>query len=285
MVSMLALTFAIGCSKDNESELPEVIAAPSNLVVTTTPNNLVLKVKATATDATSFDVYFGVNGETPKNILVGGEASYTYAAAGTYNVKVVAKNTGTETIEKITAVTVTLPTPPPPSGVAPFAPIDFESTGYGATWTWTVFENTINPPALEIVNNPSATGINTSSKVAKFTALDLGEDYAGCESKRNPADIGTFKFDATNKIVRIMVYKTVISDVGLKFSEINGEAQPEVKVANTKINQWEELRFDLSGLIGKGITGNIVQIIIFPDFNARTQDNVIYFDNITFSSN
>jgi PKD domain len=283
MVSMLALTFAIGCSNDNESELPAVIAAPSNLVVTTTPNNLVLKVKATATDATSFDVYFGVNGETPKNILVGGEASYTYAAAGTYNVKVVAKNTGTATIEKITAVTVVLP---PPSGVAPFAPIDFENTGYGGTWTWTVFEN-ISNPELEIVNNPSATGINTSLKVAKFTALNGvgGQPYAGCESKRNPADIGTFKFDATNKIVRIMVYKTVISDVGLKFSEINGEAQPEVKVANTKINQWEELRFDLSGSIGKGITGNIVQIIIFPDFNARTQDNVIYFDNITFSSN
>jgi PKD repeat protein len=282
MVSMLALTFTIGCSKDNESELPEVIAAPSNLVVTTTPNNLVLKVKATANDATSFDVYFGVNGETPKNILINGEATYTYAAAGTYNVKVVAKNTGTATIEKITAVTVVL-LPPPPSGIAPYAPINFESNGYGATWTWAVFENVSNP-ALEIVNNPSATGINSSSKVAKFTALNGGQPYAGCESKRG-ADIGTFKFDATNKIVRIMVYKTVISNVGLKFSEIDGEAQPEVKVANTKINQWEELRFDLSGSIGKGKTGNIVQIIIFPDFNARTQDNVIYFDNITFSNN
>ena len=78
-------------------------------------------------------------------------------------------------------------------------------------------------------------------------------------------DIGSFTFSAANATVRIMVYKTVISDVGLKFVENNGEAQPEVKVANTKINEWEELTFDLSGSIGKGATGIIDQIVVFPD--------------------
>jgi len=33
------------------------------------------------------------------------------------------------------------------------SPIDFETGGYGATWTWTVFENGDNP-SLEIVTNP-----------------------------------------------------------------------------------------------------------------------------------
>ena len=106
----------------------------------------------------------------------------------------------------------------------------------------------------------------------------------GCESKHG-SDIGSFKFDSNNSIVKIMVYKSVISDVGLKFAEVSGEAQPEIKVANTKINEWEELTFDLSGSIGKGITGEIDQIIIFPDFNTRSTDNTIYFDNITFGSN
>jgi|OpeIllAssembly_1097287.scaffolds.fasta_scaffold03524_2 hypothetical protein len=174
-------------------------------------------------------------------------------------------------------------TPPPVTGSTPKNPINFEASGFGADWTWTVFENVANP-ALEIISNPDATGINTSSKVAKFTALQGGQPWAGLESKHGQ-DIGSFKFDATNKIVRIMVWKSVISDVGLKFAEANGDAQPEVKVANTKINQWEELRFDMSGSIGKGATGIIDQIIIFPDFKARTQDNVVYFDNITFSSN
>ena len=163
------------------------------------------------------------------------------------------------------------------------APIDFEAGGYGADWTWTVFENETNP-AVEIIANPDATGVNTSATVAKFTALQAGAPWAGCESQHG-ADIGSFSFDVSNVTLKIMVWKSVISDVGLKFVEASGEAQPEVKVANTLINQWEELTFDLSGSIGMGITGIIDQIVVFPDFdlNGRTQDNVIYFDNITFS--
>jgi len=170
------------------------------------------------------------------------------------------------------------------NGTMPNGPIDFETGGYGANWTWTVFENSENPPALEIVSNPNSSGINTSSTVAKFTALSSGAAYAGCESQHG-SDIGSFKFDSNNSIVKIMVYKTVISDVGLKFVESDGEAQPEVKVANTKTNEWEELTFNLSGSIGKGKTGIIDQIVIFPDFKDRSSDHIIYFDNISFGSN
>ena len=170
------------------------------------------------------------------------------------------------------------------NGTMPNGPIDFETGGYGADWTWTVFENSENPPPLEIVSNPNSSGINTSSTVAKFTALSSGAAYAGCESQHG-SDIGSFKFDSNNSIVKIMVYKTVISDVGLKFVESDGEAQPEVKVANTKTNEWEELTFDLSGSIGKGKTGIIDQIVIFPDFKDRSSDHIIYFDNISFGSN
>ena len=170
------------------------------------------------------------------------------------------------------------------NGTMPNGPIDFETGGYGANWTWTVFENSVNPPALEIVSNPNSSGINTSSTVAKFTALSSGAAYAGCESQHG-SDIGSFKFDSNNSIVKIMVYKTVISDVGLKFVESDGEAQPEVKVANTKTNEWEELTFNLSGSIGKGKTGIIDQIVIFPDFKDRSSDHIIYFDNISFGSN
>ena len=172
------------------------------------------------------------------------------------------------------------------NGTKPNGPIDFESNGYGANWTWKVFENTDNPPALEIVSNPNSSGINTSSKVAKFTAR-MSPDaapYAGCESQHG-SDLGSFKFDSNNSIVKIMVYKTVISDVGLKFVESDGEAQPEIKVANTKTNEWEELTFDLSGSIGKGKTGIIDQIVIFPDFKERSSDHIIYFDNISFGKN
>lgn len=159
--------------------------------------------------------------------------------------------------------------------------IDFEANGNGASYTWAVFEND-NNPALEIVANPDVSGINSSSTVAKFTARAAGQPYAGTETAHG--DIPTFSFNAENSTVTIMVYKTVISDVGLKFAESNGEAQPEVKVANTKTNEWEKLTFDLSGSIGKGVTGIIDQVIVFPDFDNRSQENIIYFDNISFST-
>jgi len=74
------------------------------------------------------------------------------------------------------------------------APIDFEAGGFGADWTWTVFENETNPP-VEIITNPNAAGINTSATVAQFTALQAGQPWAGCESLHG-SDIGLFDLTA-----------------------------------------------------------------------------------------
>lgn len=170
-------------------------------------------------------------------------------------------------------------------GFSQNAPIDFESGGKGANWTWSSFENVGNA-TLEFVSNPSSSGINTSSKVAKFTALIGGQPWAGCESLHG-ADIGKFTLSASNAIVKIMVYKSVKSDVGIKFATNSGGSTGEIKVANTKVNEWEELTFDFTPKIGEGTSTDIDQIVIFPDFQlspARTTDNVCYFDNITFSS-
>ena len=168
-------------------------------------------------------------------------------------------------------------------GTTPRNPIDFEPGGYGADWTWTVFENTTNPP-LEIIPNPDQSGINTSATVAKFTALQTGNPWAGVESAHGDSDLGPFVLDATNSIIKIMVWKPVISDVGIKLVAATGWAQPEIKVPNTLINQWEELSFDFSGYPNPPASeGQYDQIVIFPDFIARTQDNIVYFDNITFN--
>jgi hypothetical protein len=156
-------------------------------------------------------------------------------------------------------------------------PIDFEPSGFGAAWTWNVFENVTNP-ALEFVANPDKTGANTSSTVAKFTALQAGAPYAGCETQHGA--MGTFTLDAAHCIVRIMVYKTVLSDVGIKFAKSDGWSMGEIKVPNTVVNAWQELTFNFTAQVQAGYD----QIIVFPDFKARTSDNVIYFDNITFSA-
>jgi hypothetical protein len=169
-------------------------------------------------------------------------------------------------------------------GFSQNAPINFEIGGQGGTWTWTTFENDSNP-ALEIVNNPSSAAPNTSSKVAKFTAKQAGRPWAGCESQK-VTDIGTFTLSASNAIIKIMVWKSVISDVGIKLIKSDNASTGEIKVANTKINEWEELTFNFSSVIGNPNTVDITQIAIFPDFNlaGRTATTVTYFDNITFSA-
>ena len=161
------------------------------------------------------------------------------------------------------------------------APIDYEAGGYGADWTWVVFENDTNP-ALEIVSNPDASGVNTSSTVAKFTALVGGQPWAGTESLHG-SDIGTFNLDDTNSTIKIMVYKPVLSDVGIKLVKPDGWSIGEIKVSNTVINEWEELTFDFSTQVTEGYD----QIVIFPDFdlNGRTTDNICYFDNVSFHDN
>jgi hypothetical protein len=163
-------------------------------------------------------------------------------------------------------------------------PINFETGGNGVNWSWTTFENGTNP-VLEFVSNPSATGINTSSTVAKFTALQVGNPWAGCESA-NGSSIGTFTLTPQNAIVKMMVYKSVISDVGIKFATGSLASSGEIKVSNTLINQWEELTFDFTSKIGEPSSAGITQIIIFPDFNlaGRSADVIAYFDNITFNA-
>jgi hypothetical protein len=172
------------------------------------------------------------------------------------------------------------------SGFSQNAPINFEQGGFGADWTWTVFENNTNPP-LDIIDNPDPTGPNQSAKVARFTALQSGNPWAGCESLEG--NLGSFMWDENNRILKIMVWKSVISDVGIKFdagAPPNDWAEPEIKVANTKINEWEELTFDFSNAQNPPPQYNgLKRIIIFPDFDlaGRSQDNIIYIDNITFN--
>ncbi len=163
--------------------------------------------------------------------------------------------------------------------------LDFEPSGNGADIGWNVFENGTNP-ALEFVANPNSAGINTSANAAKYTTLLEGQPWAGCETQNDA--IAPWTLSASNCIIKIMVYKDVISDVAIKLTQVGDAALPEIKVANTVINQWEELTFDFSGQV-PNTAAQIKNLVIFPDFPAggpdsRTYASVTYFDNITFTS-
>lgn len=164
------------------------------------------------------------------------------------------------------------------AGFSQNVPINFETGGNGATWTWTTFENGTTSAPMQIISNPVSGGVNTSATVAKLIPLVVGQPWAGVESSHG-AGIGTWTISASNSTIKIMVYKSVISDVGIKLVTSTGGSTGEIKKPNTVINQWEEITFDFSSKIGE--TND--QIVIFPDFQTRTTDNVCYWDNITFS--
>ncbi|TRO67521.1 hypothetical protein [Christiangramia sabulilitoris] len=167
----------------------------------------------------------------------------------------------------------------PPASTTTSFPVDFETASNGgASANWTVFENVDNP-ALEIIANPDMTG-NASATVAKFTARQDGQPFAGTITQlTNP-----FTLDASNAIVKMWVWKSKISDVGIKFENATQGSTGEIKVANTKVNEWEELTFDFSGVIGDPNNTNITGLVIFPDFEDRAAESVSYFDNITLNS-
>ena len=165
---------------------------------------------------------------------------------------------------------------------AQLGPIDFEPAGHGSTWQWTTFENDFNPP-LEIIPNPDPNGINTSSTVARFTANVAGAPWAGVETVHGQG-IGTFNLTAANCVVKMMVYKPVISPVGIKFATPAGASTGEILVSNTLVNQWEELTFDFSNVVNAPSSNGIDQIIIFPDFTQRSDNRICLFDHIIFSN-
>ena len=153
--------------------------------------------------------------------------------------------------------------------IAQYDNVDFEPAGAGASWNWIISENGSNPP-LEFLANPVSGGINATPTVAKFTAEVAGQSYALTFTD----DIEEFTFDATNTTIKIMVYKSVISNVAIKFEGCS--APIEINIPNTVTDQWEEITYDFSSVIGN----TYGRIIIIPDFIARTQENIVYFDNI-----
>ena len=172
-------------------------------------------------------------------------------------------------------------------GYSQNAPIDFETGGFGASWTWATFEAPLgeNDPTFSIVANPSVDATNNSATVAKIvidyaTADSWGS--AGCESMHG-SDIGSFTVNSSNNLVKMMIYQEgFAAPVALKYATSSGAAYGQVIVNNTIADAWIEVEFDMSEWIGSGL-GNPDQIIFFPSHAVRSTGHTVYFDNVTFS--
>lgn len=147
--------------------------------------------------------------------------------------------------------------------------IDFETTGNN--WVWNIFSQGTNG-SFDVVANPSVGGLNTSDSCAMLVIDTNGDPWAGVWC----SDFPDLTIDASNCIVKILVYKDVISNFNVK---LEPPAQDH-NVPNTLVNQWEELTFDYSDAIGT----TAATLTIIPDFSTpRTAGSTNYWDYIRFT--
>jgi hypothetical protein len=151
--------------------------------------------------------------------------------------------------------------------------VNFET--FGNSWNWIVFDSA--KEVFDVVANPSIGGLNATDSCAMLQITDVTADpWAGVFA----IDFPDMVFDANNCIVKILVYKDHISNVGVK---IEPARSTDYNIPNTVINQWEEIVFDYSAYIGS----NANTLVVIPDFSdgpPRTYTSTSYFDEIRFTA-
>ena len=244
--------------------------APENLAVTMSQNVYDITVKATALYAASYLVYFGdVTNEVGTPMATGATVKKTYAKSGNYNVKVVALSGGAAKVEKTNAIVVT-----DPFGL----PLDFENAFVNY-----FFGTFGGGQGFATVANPSATGLNTSAKVGKFTRGREGWSgtYSPMGAPNNPIDF------SVGKIIKVLVYNPDAALIGAKLNielewAIGGKPSNGVavlKVPVTTSGEWEELVFDFSGIAAIPDGTKFTQLVLRFNDSVDGAGTVIYVDN------
>ncbi|MFD0794879.1 hypothetical protein ACFQZX_14730 [Mucilaginibacter litoreus] len=162
--------------------------------------------------------------------------------------------------------------PTPPSMILGI-PIDFESTELN--YAFTGFDG----GAASVVNNPSATGINTSAKVGKMVK-SAGQTWGGAFLPLdNPIDF------STKKIFKMKVWSPRVgAKILLKVENLtNGGISFEKETATTKANEWEELTFDYSAINTANSYQKLVLILDNGTAGDGSANYTFYFDDITLN--
>lgn len=254
---------------ETTKQLTVSFRAPENLdfTITVDPNNnYKITVTAKALYETFFKVYFGdVPNEVPVSFLEGDIVSHTYAAVGTYNVRVVALSGGVATTQLIKPVTIVDPV---------LLPITFESptVNYGFT--------DFGGGVVTKINNPQVNGINTSAKVGKMVK-NAPEVYGG-----SLITLGAPIDFSADKIFRMKVFAPRIgAKVLLKVENLtNGGISFEKEVATTVANAWEDLVFDFRTINTTNAYQKIVLIFDLGTVGNGSANFTYLFDDIRLTN-
>ncbi|MBN8674710.1 MAG: hypothetical protein J0L56_11280 [Chitinophagales bacterium] len=258
-----------GKTTEITKQLTVSFRAPENLDVISSidpGNNFRLNVTATALYETSFRVYFGdVPNEVPLSFNEGQTVSHTYAATGTYTLRVVALSGGAATTQMTRQITIVDPV---------LLPLTFESPTVNYSFT------NFGGGVATVINNPQVGGINSSTKVGRMVK-NAPEVWAGSFiSLDNAIDF------SVNKIFRMKVFSPRVgAKVLLKVENAtNGGINFEKEVTITQANAWEDLAFDFSAINTANSYHKVVLIFELGTAGNGSPDFTFLFDDIRLTN-
>ncbi len=147
-------------------------------------------------------------------------------------------------------------------------PIDFESTMID--YTIEAFGNT----SANVLENPDASGLNTSSQVAQLVKANGAETWGGAYLQLpDPIDLSSM----TEMEIKAWSPKSGINVLLKLENATDGNTFHEVQVVNTKTDEWEVLSFDLSGI---DTSKTYHKIVLFFDFGVSGDGSTYFFDDI-----
>ena len=251
-------------------------SAPENLEVKidqSDPNPLLVKISATADNATMFEVFFGdVDDEEGTPFMPGETVEHIYPAANDYTVRVIAKGASATTVEYTEVITVS------EASGAIVLPITFDDPAVN-------YAGNIEG-AFSVVDNPAPGGANDAE--SKVGAIEnAGQQYeAIVVSLGEPVDF------SVDKLLKMKVWSTSATQVLMKFEGgVEDERANEVLVSHGGTG-WEELTFDFENDAVKSYidgdpengesfvpTGKYGTMVIFIGF-AEELAGTFYIDDV-----
>lgn len=126
----------------------------------------------------------------------------------------------------------------------------------------------------EVIDNPDASGINTSTKVGSFTKAFGSETWGGVF-----IDLAEPINFSNSQQIRLKVWSPEAGvAILLKFENPdNPDENMEVPVNTTVANQWEELTYEFTGI--QNLNG-LSRVVLFCDFGNAGTEQTYYFDDI-----
>lgn len=261
----------LGGTTEVTQDLTVSFKAPEEMKVNVSQNGLSLTVDATALYETYYKVYFGdSNNVTPipfKTFIEGQPVTYTYAKAGTYDVKVIALSGGVASTEMVKTMKM---------GKQIDLPIGFDDVNYD--YTFGDFGGASNSLAADPTN--------AANKVMKVVKTAGAEVWAGTTMSTSLGLATAIPLKAGASIIQAKVYSPAAGlSIKLKVEDhTNGNVFVETDAVTTKANEWEVLEFDFSNQTAATPAVNYAnkydKVSIFFDFGNTGTGKVFYCDDV-----